>query len=59
MGTTSKSLRKGFIAGAALTVAATAGGAHAAGFYLEDQSTRASRRAVSGEAADKGAAAMF
>jgi long-chain fatty acid transport protein len=33
--------------------------AHAAGFYLEDQSTKASGRAFSGEAADLGAASMF
>ncbi len=33
--------------------------AHAAGFYLEDQSTKASGRAFSGEAADMGAASIW
>ena len=49
--------RQGLLAGVAL--AAVAGSAHAAGFYLEDQSTKASGRAFSGEAADAGAASIW
>ena len=50
-------LRRTLFAGAALL--ALAGQAHAAGFYLEDQSTKASGRAFSGEAADMGAESMW
>ncbi len=47
------------LAGATAALAAVAGSAHAAGFYLEDQSARASGRAFSGEAADMGAASIW
>ena len=49
----------GLMAGVAVVALSTAGLAHAAGFYLEDQSARASGRAFSGEAADMGAASIW
>ncbi len=53
----SKTLKRSLLAGAAaLTMASQV---HAAGFYLEDQSTRASGRAFSGEAADMGAESLW
>ncbi len=57
MSGTSNTLQRGLLAGAAaLTLA---GHAQAAGFYLEDQSTKASGRAFSGEAADMGAESLW
>ena len=47
------------MAGAALLAGGGLSQAHAAGFYLEDQSTRASGRAFSGEAADMGADSIW
>ena len=52
-------LQRSLLAGAALFTLALAGQAHAAGFYLEDQSTKASGRAFSGEAADMGAESLW
>ena len=53
-------LRKHILmAGVGLLTLSMAGVASAAGFYLEDQSTRASGRAFSGEAADMGAASIW
>ena len=43
----------------ALTTMTVAGQARAAGFYLEDQSTKGSGRAFSGEASDFGSESMF
>ena len=51
--------RHGLLAGAALLALGAASQARAAGFYLEDQSTKASGRAFSGEAADMGAASLW
>ena len=59
MSVTSNSLQRGLLTGAALLTLALAGRARAAGFYLEDQSTKASGRAFSGEAADMGAASIW
>ena len=59
MNKTSKALKRGLMTGAALVALAAVGQARAAGFYLEDQSTKASGRAFSGEAADLGAASMW
>jgi long-chain fatty acid transport protein len=55
---TSTMLKRSLMAG---TAALMLGGvqAHAAGFYLEDQSTKGSGRAFSGEASDMGAASMW
>lgn len=55
---TSSILKRRLLAGATVLLL---GGvqAHAAGFYLEDQSTKASGRAFSGEASDMGAASMW
>ena len=48
------------LAGAASTVALlSAGAAQASGFYLQEQSIRATGRAYSGEAADQGAASLW
>jgi long-chain fatty acid transport protein len=53
-------VHKSALAGSALVWAlAAAGAAHAAGFYLEDQSTKGSGRAFSGEASDQGAASLW
>ena len=57
MSLSSSTLKRSLLAGAA--VLAVAGQARAAGFYLEDQSTKASGRAFSGEAADMGAASIW
>jgi long-chain fatty acid transport protein len=46
------------LAGSALSLTLAAQ-AHAAGFYLEDQSAKASGRAFSGEASDMGAASLW
>lgn len=43
----------------ALAVAAWTGQAHAGGFYLQEQSVRATGRAFSGESADQGAASLW
>ena len=59
MNKTSKALKRGLMTGAAFAAVGAAGQAHAAGFYLEDQSTKASGRAFSGEAADMGAASIW
>ena len=56
---TSKTLKRGLVAGAALFAIAAASQASAAGFYLEDQSTKGSGRAFSGEASDMGAASIW
>ena len=56
---THTTVQRSLLAGAALLTLGLAGQARAAGFYLEDQSTKASGRAFSGEAADMGAASMF
>ena len=56
---TSNTLKRGLLAGAAVLTLAVAGQARAAGFYLEDQSAKASGRAFSGEAADMGAASIW
>ena len=53
----SKALKRSLLASAAAL--AMAGQARAAGFYLEDQSTKASGRAFSGEAADTGAESLW
>ncbi|WP_254062851.1 OmpP1/FadL family transporter [Caulobacter sp. S45] len=42
-----------------MTALMIAGQAHAAGFYLEDQSTKGSGRAFSGEASDSGSESLF
>ncbi|MGC1303601.1 MAG: outer membrane protein transport protein [Caulobacteraceae bacterium] len=47
------------LSGAAVAALAIAGQAHAAGFYLEDQSTKGSGRAFSGEASDFGSESLF
>ena len=57
--TVSKTLKRGLVAGTALFALAAASQAGAAGFYLEDQSAKASGRAFSGEAADMGAASIW
>ena len=59
MSVMSASVRSSLLAGAALLYAGASSEAKAAGFYLEDQSTRASGRAFSGEAADSGADSIF
>ena len=56
---TSGVCKRALMAGAALAALSGMGSARAAGFYLEDQSTRASGRAFSGEAADMGAASIW
>ena len=47
------------LAGTAAALALGGAQAYAAGFYIEDQSTRASGRAFSGEAADMGASSIW
>src|SRR5579875_1877284 len=52
-------LARVLVVGSALGVLAGAGQASAAGFYLEDQSTKASGRAFSGEASDLGSESLW
>ena len=57
---TSKSLHRTALAGAASTAAILgASGAHAAAFYLDEQSVLGAGRAYSGEVADRGAASLW
>ncbi len=59
MSRTPLQLQRNLLAGAAILTLGVASQAHAAGFYLEDQSTKASGRAFSGEAADMGAESLW
>jgi long-chain fatty acid transport protein len=52
-------LSRALMSSAAVAVLMIAGQAHAAGFYLEDQSTKGSGRAFSGEASDFGSESLF